>query len=374
MNEKEIAEIRRRYRFDRSNINHIYGCFVNEKKEIISEFDQPLGSMSEDDAQGMLSILKKTLSGAQGRNLHEIEFSTATVSESEDYRLIFDLRNEKLADGEKRGQLYSKIAESLELEGNYMILLACDTYDVFDYAADGELDTESNTVFSYIICAICPIKEGKPTMSYYMPGKCFRSIGSDTLLSRVELGFMFPAFDERRANIYKTLYYTKSIEDSHEAVVEKLFGATLPMPAAEQKQTFGEILEQTVGEECSLRVVRSVHAQLKHKIEEHKNEKSEEPCTIDKSEAGEMLRYCGVDEEKIEAFEEKFDECFGENAQIPTSNVSASKKLEVATPEVSIKIDAGASDVVETRIIDGTKYILIRADNGAIVNGVNVKF
>ena len=115
MNEKEIAEIRRRYRFDRSNINHIYGCFVNEKKEIISEFDQPLGSMSEDDAEGMLSILKKTLSGAQGRNLHEIEFSTATVSESEDYRLIFDLRNEKLADGEKRGQLYSKIAESLEL-------------------------------------------------------------------------------------------------------------------------------------------------------------------------------------------------------------------------------------------------------------------
>jgi hypothetical protein len=207
-----------------------------------------------------------------------------------------------------------------------------------------------------------------------MPGKCFRSIGADTLISRPELGFVFPAFDDRKTNIYKTLYYTRSIEDSHDAFVESLFSAKLPMPAAEQKQTFGEILEQTVGEECSLRVVRSVHAQLKHKIEEHKNEKIEEPCLIDKSEAGEMLRYCGVDEEKIEAFEEKFDECFGENAQIPTSNVSASKKLEVATPEVSIKIDAGASDVVETRIIDGTKYILIRADNGAIVNGVNVKF
>jgi hypothetical protein len=185
---------------------------------------------------------------------------------------------------------------------------------------------------------------------------------------------MFPAFDDRQANIYKTLYYTRNIEDSHESTVEAIFAAKLPMPAAEQKQTFGDIIEETVGDECSLRVVRSVHAQLAHKLEEHKNEKIEEPCRVDKSEAGDMLRYCGVDEEKIEAFEEKFDECFGENAQIPTSNVSASKKLEVATPEVSIKIDAGASDVVETRIIDGTKYILIRADNGAIVNGVNVKF
>jgi hypothetical protein len=146
------------------------------------------------------------------------------------------------------------------------------------------------------------------------------------------------------------------------------------MPAAEQKQTFGEILQETVGDECSLRVVRSVHAQLKHKIEEHKNEKSEEPCLIDKSEAGEMLRYCGVDEEKVEAFENKFDECFGDDAHIPTSNISASKKLEVVTPDVRIRVDVASSDIVEARIIDGTKYILIRADNGAVVNGVNVIF
>jgi hypothetical protein len=374
MNEKEIAEIRRRYRLDRSNINHIYGCFVNEKKEIISEFDQALGAMSEDDATGMLNILRKTLSGAQGRNIHEIEFSTAQVTESEEYKLISDLRNKKLADGEQRGILYKKIAESLKIEGNYMILLAQDSYDVFDYGADGEQQSESNSVFSYIICAICPVKTAKPTMSYYMPAKCFRSIGSDTFISRVELGFMFPAFEDKRANIYKTLYCTKSIEDSHDQVAQTLFGATLPMPAAEQKQTFGEILQETVGDECSLRVVRSVHAQLKHKIEEHKNEKSEEPCLIDKSEAGEMLRYCGVDEEKVEAFENKFDECFGDDAHIPTSNISASKKLEVVTPDVSIRVDVASSDIVEARIIDGTKYILIRADNGAVVNGVNVIF
>lgn len=374
MNEKEIAELRRRYRSDRTNISRIFGCFVNEKKEIISEFEQSLGSMSEDDADGMLSVLKKVLTGAQGCNLHEIEFSTAEVNESEDYRLIFKLREDKLADSAQRSELYAKVAASLEFEGNYMILMAHDSYDVFGYGADGEKDIESNTVFSYIVCAICPVKAAKQTMSYYIPGKCLRSIGADTLIARPELGFVFPAFDDRKANIYKTLYYTKSTEDSHDAVVGALFGAKLPMPAAEQRQTFGQILEDTVGDECSLRVVRSVHAQLEHKLEEHKNEKNPEPCAINRSEAGEMLRYCGVDDEKVEAFKKKFDEAFGENSSVNVSNIKARKKLEVKTPEISIRVENGENDLVEARVIDGTKYILIRADNGATVNGINVTF
>ena len=373
MNEKEIAELRRRYRVDRTNISKIYGCFVSEKKEILSEFEQSLGTMSEDDADGILSLLKKTFSGTLGKNLHEIEFSTLEVNEGEEYRLISELKESKLLDAQKREELYGKISASLELDSNYVILLAHDSYDVFDYSADGERQEDSNTVFSYILCAVCPIKSAKPTMSYYMPGKCFRSIATDTLLSRPELGFVFPAFDDRQANIYKTLYYTRNTKDSYESTAEALFAAKLPMPAAEQKQTFGDIIEKTVGEDCSLRVVRSVHVQLAHKLEEHKNEKLEEPCRVDRSEAGEMLRYCGVDEEKIEAFEEMFDECFGDNAEVHVSNIKANKKLDVTTPQVKIKIEADAGDLVQTRVIDGTKYILIRADDGVAVNGINVK-
>ena len=36
MTEKEIGEIRRRVRRERSNMAAIYGCFVNEQKEIIT--------------------------------------------------------------------------------------------------------------------------------------------------------------------------------------------------------------------------------------------------------------------------------------------------------------------------------------------------
>ena len=116
MKEKEIAEIRRRYRSDRSNISRICGCYADSKKEIISEFDQSLGMMSEDDANGMLGILKKVMSGHIGTNLLEIEFNTPQVSEGEEYALLSRLRVSELKDEEARASLYAKIIENLELE------------------------------------------------------------------------------------------------------------------------------------------------------------------------------------------------------------------------------------------------------------------
>ena len=373
MKEKEIAEIRRRYRSDKSNISRICGCYVDSKKEIISEFDQSLGMMTEDDANGMLSLLKKALSGHIGTNLLEIEFTTQQVNESEEYALLSKLKSTELKDSEVRAELYKKIIENLEFDGSYLILLAHDNYDVFDIGADGMKVEDSTTVFSYVICAVCPVKEGKASMSYYFPEKCFRTICADTVLSRPEIGFIFPILEDRQTNIYKAAYYTKNLENNYSTLVNALFAKEAPMPAKEQKQTFGEVLEQTVGEDCSLRLVSSIHAQINQMIEENKAEKEEELPFITKDDAAQMLRYCGIPEDKVEAFEKGFDESFGENAEIPPSNLSSTKQLQIETPEITVKVNAGCTDMVQSRIIDGVKYILIRADNDVTVNGVNIK-
>lgn len=373
MKEKEIAEIRRRYRSDKSNISRICGCYVDSKKEIISEFDQSLGMMTEDDANGMLSLLKKALSGHIGTNLLEIEFTTQQVNESEEYALLSKLKSTELKDSEVRAELYKKIIENLEFDGSYLILLAHDNYDVFDIGADGMKVEDSTTVFSYVICAVCPVKEGKASMSYYFPEKCFRTICADTVLSRPEIGFIFPILEDRQTNIYKAAYYTKNLENNYSTLVNALFAKEAPMPAKEQKQTFGEVLEQTVGEDCSLRLVSSIHAQINQIIEENKAEKEEELPFITKDDAAQMLRYCGIPEDKVEAFEKGFDESFGENAEIPPSNLSSTKQLQIETPEITVKVNAGCTDMVQSRIIDGVKYILIRADNDVTVNGVNIK-
>ena len=373
MKEKEIAEIRRRYRSDKSGISRICGCYVDSKKEIISEFDQSLGLMSEEDANGMLGLLKKALSGHIGTNLLEIEFTTSQVAESEEYALLSKLKASELKDTELRGELYKKIIESLEFNGSYLILLAHDNYDVFDLTADGMRAEDSTTVHSYIICAICPVKEGKASLSYYFPEKCFRTISADTVLSRPEIGFIFPVLEDKQTNIYKAAYYTKNLENNYSEVVNALFAKEAPMPPKEQKQTFGEVLQDSIGDDCSLRLVSSLHSQINQIIENNKQEGDEELPFIGKDDAAQMLRYCGIPEEKVAAFEAGFDMGFGENAEIPPSNLSGTKQLQIETPEVTVKVNAGHSDLVQSRVIDGVKYILIRADNDVVVNGINVK-
>ncbi len=373
MKEKEIAEIRRRYRSDKSGISRICGCYVDSKKEIISEFDQSLGLMSEEDANGMLGVLKKTLSGHIGTNLHEIEFTTLEIAESENYALLSKLRASELKDSELRAELYKKIIENLEFKGSYLILLAHDNFDVFDISADGMRAEDSTTVYSYIVCAICPVREGKASLSYYFPEKCFRTVCADTVLSKPEIGFIFPVLEDRQTNIYKAAYYTKNLENNYSELINALFAKEAPMPPKEQKQTFGEVLQETVGDDCSLRLVSSLHAQINQKIEENKNEGDDVIPYINKDDAAQMLRYCGIPEDKVEAFEKGFDEGFGENAEIPPTNLSGTKQLQIETPDVTVKVNAGHSELVQSRIIDGVKYILIRADNEVTVNGINIK-
>lgn len=374
MKEREIAQLRRRFRSGKTNIGHIYGCFVSSKGEILSEFNQGLGLMAEEDADALLGLLKKTMSGSINRNLVELEFSTQQVLESEEHKLLTALRTTELKDTEVVHKLFDKIIGNYVTEDNYVILVAHDRCDVFVKGVAGEDATESASSFPFIVCAVCPVKIGKSVMSYYMPGNCFRSICADAAVSAPEFGFTFPAFEDGGANIYKTLCYTHDLANNRAELLTALFGAEeTPMPAVEQKSTFAGMLAETMEEDCSMHVVKAVHNQLRAMIEEHKQEKVEEPLVITKTEAGALLRCCGVEEQKAAAFEEKFDECFGKDAEVSPRNLADSKGISVKTPEVIIKVNPGCSDRVETRVIDGTKYILIRADSDVEVNGIHVQ-
>ena len=270
-------------------------------------------------------------------------------------------------------EFYQKIISSLEIEGNYMILLASDAYDVFTYRKDAGKEDESTEIFRYILCAICPIKMAKPSLSYYVRENCFRNVVADSVISPPVLGFMFPAFDDRTTNLYGALYYTRATDNNHSELAGAIFNAgTLPMPATEQKETFRFVLADATGEACSLPMVRSVHAQLHMAMEEHKISKETDPLTVDKYAIRDMLEFCGVSEESVSQFEEKFDKGFGQNAALSPRNIVETNRFEVRTPDVVIKVNPARTDLVDTRVIDGVRYVLVRADGGVEVNGINV--
>ena len=371
MNNREIAEIRKQYKPDKSNISHVRGCCVNGNHEIISEFDQSLGLMSEDEAESILMLLRKTLSGAAGANLTNISFSTQQVKESEEHKLLSTLRASALKNDEAVHAFYEKVAKTLSFDSNFLIFLAYDSYDIYSRRGDGEKG-ESTETFSYVLCSICPLKPAKSALGYiYHEGK-LGNIFSDSVLSAPELGFMFPAFDDHTANIYSALYYRRSKSDNHEAFAEAVFHAPLPMPVAAQKETFKTVLAETLEEDCSYDTVQSVYGQLREMVDNHKASKDPEPLTVTKQTVSAVLKSCGASDERVAAFEEKYDARFGVGTELSPANVVGTAKVEVKTPDVVIRVNPERTDLVETRVIDGIKYVLVRADNGVEVNGISV--
>ena len=374
MNEREVAELRRRFRQDRSGISHVRGCYVNENREIVSQFDQSLGVLTQEENEKLLTLLRRTLTGTLGKNLLDITFATQQVVHGSEHKRLMDLRASELRDEEAVGALFQAVIQSVNLEGNYMILLAHDAYDVPYRGKDGEEQEDaSSEVFSYLICAICPVKLTKPALSYQVQEGVFCTKTADWVVAPPALGFLFPAFDDRSANIYDALYYTKDIQDVQEALVASVFGATAPMPAAAQQESFRAVLGEALEEDCCLQVVQAVHDQLCGLMEDHKESRDPEPLTIGKGEVRQALAANGVSQAHIQTFERQYDEAFGADAQLSPRNLVDPKKIEVKTADVTIKVSPDRGDLIETRILNGVKYILVRVEEGVEVNGVPVQ-
>lgn len=373
MNTKEIGEIRRHLRRDRSNMTKIYGCYVNDNKEVVSQFALSTGMMSDNEGEKYFSILKRTLSGSIGKNLIDISFATAQVAGSEEHKLLMDLRETKLEDAALRDRFLEKVIETVSLNSSYLILLGCDSYDVPFKSKDGAAQADnSDETYTFLLCAICPVKQTQAKLHYIPEEKQFHDGGMLNIVSAPELGFLFPAFDNRATNIYNALYYTHSSKENHESFVDTVFHVGIPKPAYEQKQSFAAILGNALDAECSLDVVQTVHDQMCQRIAMHKEAKVPEALLVSKNEVKEVLSSCGISESHIAKFSIDYDAEFGQEEPIYPNNVIDEKHFEIKTPDVSIRVQSDKSDLIETRTIGGVKYILIPADENVEVNGVSI--
>ena len=375
MNQREVSELRRRWRPEKSAAGRIYGCFVNSGRQIVSDLEESLGLMTQEEAETYLELLKKTLSGTLGKNLIDIVFSTRQVADSEEHRLLSDLRSSGLKDRQIRNAFYQKVIDSLDMNGeNYLILMACDAYDVPHRSKDDELQPDaSDEVFTYFLCCVCPVKAGRAALGYF-PGDNEFHYTAGQVVSPPELGFLFPAFDNRSANIYNALFYSRKPDELHQEFIDAVFHTEPPMSSGEQREAFQEALSQALEEVCSVDVARTVHERLAERIVRHKETRDPEPLAVTAGDIGTILQDCGVSEARVDAFRENCDEKFGENTALSPANLIDAGKFQLRTSLATVSVDPGCSYLVETRVIDGRKYILIPAEEDMEINGLPVRF
>ncbi|MCI9512797.1 MAG: DUF4317 domain-containing protein [Oscillospiraceae bacterium] len=374
MNQKEISELRRRFRADRNAFSRVYGCYVNASREVISTIDEPLGMLPQEEAEQYLGLLKKALSGTLGKNLIDIVFSTRQVVDSEEHRLLSALRDTALKDETVRQTFYQRAIDALDMEGNYLLLVAHDAYDVPYRGEDAADQSETaSEVFSYIVCCVCPVRDGRLELSYCPGENEFHNFLPRQLVAAPELGFLFPAFDDRAANIYGALAYTRKPEELHQPFLDAIFHVEPPMSAPEQREAFQTALSDALEGECSLEVVQAVHGRLTERIGQHKESRDPEPLTVTAREVGDILEDCGVGERQVAAFRESCGAQFGEDAPLRPANLIDSKRFAIKSAGITITVPPEESCLVEARVIDGRKYLLIPAGEGIEVNGLPVE-
>ena len=374
MNKKDIAEIRRRLNAESHNPIDVRGLYVNGKGAVVSAFHKSLMSLPQEEAESYLAIFKRLFSGDFGKNLSMIHFPMDEVMEGECHGRLMDMNRDKLMDDELANEFFTSIIENTHMEGNYLILLLHDTYDVAFKTRSGEIDetADSENVFSYILCAICPVKMSKSALCYFASENDFGMRDQDWVVSAPDMGFMFPAFEDGGANIHDALYYTKDISNTHTDFTLASLGIDFIAAPAENKEAFQSLLVESLQDECSMEVVQAVNEQLIARVAEQKADKEAETACVSKEEVSKMLTGCGISEEKTEAFEKNYDETFGNGMDIPAASIVNERQFEVRTPDVVVRVSPEHANLIETRIIDGVKYILIKAEEGVTVNGMSV--
>lgn len=371
MTKQEINELKKLFTIKNCSITRICGCYVDGEKNKKTDFRQAFLALPEEEMFKYFEIFRKCLTGNLGKNLLNLEFPLQSEASGGTQEFMLRLRDSKLKDEVLLEAFYDKIIETYEYVGNYLILLVHDIYDVPGKTLDGlDMEDASDEVYEYFLCCICPVDLSKPGLSYNAEENVFQNRVRDWVVGMPETGFLFPAFNDRGADIHGALYYSKDAEELKESFMEQLLGCPTPMSAGAQKETFQTLIEETLGETCELEMVKNIHEKLQEMVEEHKEEPA--PLVLDKNEVKTLLAGSGVANEKLEEFDRIY-EAAGEDTALYATNVFNARSFDVKTPDVVIKVSPDRTDLIGTRKIDGRECLVIELDGNIEVNGITVR-
>ena len=372
MTRKELNEIKSQYTLEDCGILRLCGCYVDGERNKITQFNENFLNLPEEEKHKYFDIFKKTLSGTPGKNLVDMKFNVDAYADEGARTFLMNLRDSGLKDDRLLNEFYDRIINNYSYVGNYLILLINQVYDIPAVTTGNiEMDDASDEVYSYILCSICHVNLSKPGLGYDEEDNNFHDKKQNHMVDVPDVGFLFPAFNKRSADEDMTLFYTKDVSEFEDGLIDCLLDCAVPLPAKQQKETFTSLVNEALGEEADLEIVKNIHENLEQIIEEKKQE-SPAPVMLDKTEMKDLLEKSGVKEEKLENFEEHFEMAAGEHGKLVASNVSSGKKFEVKTPDVVIKINSDKTDIVSTQVIDGRQCLVIQIDERLEVNGISV--
>ncbi len=373
LNKKEIMEIKKRLKKEGCTFTRMCGCYVDGEHNRITRLGKTFLNLDEEEFFKYLELAKKVLSGTLGNNLLELEFPLSEEEQGGRQQFLLGLRQSRLKNDDLLERFYDLIIENYDYAGNYLILIFHDANDVPSKTKDHRSLDESEEIYEYLLCAVCPVTLSKPGLSYLEQSNEIGLRMRDWIVEIPDAGFVFPAFTDRSTDIHSVLFYAKNAKEPPIEFIEGVLGCVKKMTAAEQKETFRSLLEDALGEECSYETVKEIHDKIQEKITEDKNlssqqkEEEPEPIALSKETMKEILNESGVSEEKIEQAGQAYDEKVGD-AVLYAENVVDQRKFEVKTYDVVLHVKPEKASQIKSQIIDGQKCLVIPMDDNENIN------
>lgn len=400
-------ELKKRFKKESCSIDRLAGCYVDANKNKAIKFNESFLNMDDEEFYKYLEIAKKTLTGTLGNNILELDFPLEEEATGGKQHFLYALRNDGLCSEDLLDRLYDLIIDGYNYVGNYLILVFHDTYDIITKTSDNMKLDESEEVYEYLLVSICPVVLSKAGLGVREDENRIGARIRDWVVGVPDLGFLFPAFDNRSADIHKVDYFIRDAKDSHSEVISDVLGCAPRMTATEQRNTFSAIVKRAFlndtenGNEALINIQESFNALINTGEELTENEINSiilTPETID-----EILVENNIEGEKARVIKEvTLDEFMEElplvsnlidNKALAANEREREKKelvkevaslknkvseLEEATSssesgDVSIFVYPERAEKIHTEIIDDKKYILIPVDDNSTVkvNGVD---
>jgi len=316
MRKKDILELKRRLKKDECTFTKMCGCYVNSEKNIVLKLNETFLNLEEEEFFKYLEIAKKTLSGTVGNNLLELNFPVGEEAMGSRQQSLMALKASKLKDDALLDSFYKLIINSYDYAGNFLILIFHDAYDVMTKTTDNAKIDESEEVYEYILCAICPVSLAKPALGYLQDENRIGARIRDWIVGVPDLGFVFPAFIDRSADIDSIIYYTKNAKDSHPEIMEEVLGCDSKQTAAEQKEVFNNIVRKAANgdEEKADHLFMEIQETLNNVVDEHStvNGEDAEPLNLTNDNIQDILVESGIPEEITTKIEKAYTEEFGD--------------------------------------------------------------
>ena len=410
MQKKDIMEIKKRYKKEQATFSKMTGCYVNGEKQIVTKFRETFLNLEDDEYHKYLEIAKKVLTGTVGNNLLELRFQDEVGEISEKQSFFMDLKRSRLLKDDLLDTLYESIIENYHYVGNFIILLFHDAYDVITKTEDNIKLDESEEVYEYVLCAVCPVSLSDPGLSYIEDENTIRARHRDWVVEMPKHGFVYPAFIDRSQDQDAVMYFTKNAKDPHPELMEDVLGCHNVETAQIQKESFQAMVKGSLdaGNQPSEEIFMEVQDQLNGMVSEYKSTSEfvdMDPMVLTHTDVRGILKDSGVPENLTNEIADSYESYYGENLPMAESLIDSKvlkqreqrEKEQHLKKEVSIlhseldkvkkekeKEESGEYDVIlrvkeekvsmiRSQIIDGQKCIVIPIGENeqTIINGVD---